>query len=204
MRTPTHEEKLSDISRVVHLLSKQCISLVDYRDAGGKYSRWHMFLGGDTWTGLCGELGISTKTAGRVTDDEYFERLAKFVRREKRLPKVSERAVARLQFRKRRWPTLSKFIEEAIRRGKISDSYSPTPSEPPLPPSSTSAHRPIDRASSSSSVRQVPPPPRFDLRKHPKWRRIDIAGMPYEPQDENAVIALFAILSTMCDFNLEL
>ena len=106
-KTPTHQEKIEDISRVVDKFHCSSLSFSDYRSVGGSYSKWQLFQDGDSWSSLLLEIGITSKTIPQVTDNEYFQRLVHFVEKYKRFLKTSERRKSGLNFSKSRWSTLS-------------------------------------------------------------------------------------------------
>ena len=197
--TPTRAEKLRDIRRIKVLLDAHKLSYPQYRDVGGKYSKGQIYSDGDTWDDLCAECGIQIdRRNDPIPDEVYFKRLKSFIDTEGRLPKSSERKKAGLNFSKSRWNSFDAFLSEAIERGIVPPSLAPQfeensyiesaqdkPSHPLASPISTQSSHPD---------RSIPPPPLRPLRSKPRWKRIDIPGFPYAPQDENAVIALFAIL----------
>jgi hypothetical protein len=198
-RVPTREEKIGDISRIKNFLGVTVLSYPRYRDAGGKFSKWQLYSDGDSWRELCAvcDLEVDRRNAP-IPDDTYFARLTAFIQKKGRLPKTSERKLAGLSFRKSRWATLKNFLSEAAEKGIIPPNLCP-PSPPDLAEGQDkvlSTKEPSETVDNQAigDLRRIPPPPLQSLRTNPKWKKIDIFGLPYAPQDENAVIALFAIL----------
>lgn len=196
---PTREEKLADIRRIRESLGATVLSYPQYRDAGGQFSKWQLYADGDSWANLCAECNLEVdRRNAPISDDTYFARLTAFIQKTGRLPKTSEQKLAGLSFRKARWPTLKTFLAEASDKGiipaglglpslhgtaKDQENVIPMNLQPQV-----AAHETLHGS------RRIPPPPLQSLRANPKWKRIDVFGLPYAPQDENAVIALFAIL----------
>ena len=203
-RLPTHEQKVNDIAAIKNKLGCTKLSFAQYRDAGGRFTKGQIYSNGDTWGELCAEAGTSMDDSkAPVSNDVYFAKLKKFVDEKGRLPKTSERTLAGLNFQKSRWPTLSLFIDEAVSKGVIEASYRKLPvvpeSEPKaslptsLPPSGNNAPTGVP----CQPIRGVPPIPSRSKRR--TWKRIDVPGFPYAPQDEQGVVALFAILCNRGD-----
>lgn len=191
----TDEEIIQDIVRVSAELGIAQLSRSEYLRRG-KFSYYHLYDGGRTWEELCQAAGIDTKRIEHVSDETYFKRLVDAVTSLGRLPKSSERKKLGINFSKRRWPTLSDFIEEATRRGYLTTSESAIEREEN--PSITEMASPEVPAKPTSTednthiVRNVPPIP-LETRRH-KWVRSGIEGFPYAPHDELGVVAIFGIL----------
>lgn len=185
----TTEAVAEDIRSVASKLGRRTLSRSEYLQHG-KYSGYHLYDGGRTWEGLCAAAGIQTKKIEPVSDEVYFERLQRAVASLGRLPKSSERKRFGLNFSKRRWPTFNSFIQTAIERGII-----------PRPANEIAPQRPVaqkDKRPAATAPpaivgsRPIPPIPASTKRR--KWQRTSIEGFPYAPQDEQGVVALFAIL----------
>lgn len=206
-QTPSREEKLADIKRIA--LNLECykhaqpaISYPEYAKAGGKYSKGQIFSNGDTWRELCHEVDLEAKPKNLpVADEVYFSNLKKFYENKGRLPKASERTKAGLGFRKARWRPFQAFVNEAAERGYVPLSCRKSVSGGTPPLEGDKKTEPNSPAPVVPTIhrRLVPPIPKTSLRRSPKWERIDVPGMPYAPQDESAVIALFAICCALGD-----
>ena len=181
---------VSDVQRVANRLRASTLSRSEYLQHG-RFSEYQIYDGGSTWEEYCRAAGVESKRKEEVPDEVYFGRLLHAIEKLGRHPKTSERKRFGLNFRKRRFPTLSAFIQAAVERGIIggpeTEAVSPdTSSEPEAAqiPAVTSEHVP--------SPRLVPPIPIETTRT--KWERIDVPGFPYAPQDESGTVALFGIL----------
>ena len=203
-RAPSREDKIKDIKRVVASIPSrpQRMSHRFYVENGGCYSKYQMYTNGDKWSDLLYEAcGISSDVRNNpVSNEKYFERLRNFVQLWKHLPNTSEQTKAGLNFTKStRWQSLDEFLCDAIHQGVVPSSLAgprlaKQVSKQPHQEISSKNRQVTASCDTSHASRNVAPPPRRPLRRNPKWKRIDIDGMPYAPQDENAVIALFAIL----------
>ena len=199
MREVTTEAIVEDIRAVASRLGCLNLSRTEYVQHG-KYSHYDLYDGGRTWEDLCTAAGIQSKKIEPVPDEVYFKRLQDAVSSLGRLPKTSERKRFGLNFRKSRWPTLNSFIQTAIERGIVPPQAGATL---PQRPSTSTGYKqtPVpekDKVAAetprpmTSGTRSVPPIPARTKRR--KWRRTDIEGFPYVPQDEQGIVALFAIL----------
>lgn len=197
---PTTQAIVEDIRAVARKLGVSSLSRAEYLGRGGRYSEYSLYDGGRTWEGLCTAAGVKTKKNVPVPDAVYFQRLQSAVAALGRLPKSSERKRFGLNFRKRRWPTLNSFIDAAVKAGVIGPPIVPgAPEEVPIPcqdepRASAEPHKqaadtlPLD----VTEGRLVPPIPAQTKRR--KWERTGVEGFPYAPQDEQGVVALFAVL----------
>ncbi|HJU06201.1 MAG TPA: hypothetical protein VJ692_13715 [Nitrospiraceae bacterium] len=182
------ETKLHDISRIVSKLDCVRLRFLEYRQAGGRFSKEQIYSDGDTWGKLCAELNIQVKRKNiPVPNEVYFERLKVFIAQHGRTPKASEKKKAGLNFRKSRWSTLSAFLRDA-REKQITPGYLvPTTKdfaatadsylECLLPQNEDHPNIPV--VVRKSDIRPVPPIPFLTKRRHPSWKRIDIGGFPY-------------------------
>lgn len=195
MAEPTDTDIINDIKRVASRLGLHPgaeFSRQEYRNNGGQFTHYQIYDGGRGWEGLCAAAGFITKQKVPVPDDVYFQKLAAAVQQLGRYPKASERKRFGLNFSKRRFPTLTIFVEKAIELGHVADLRSrvgeseatPTPVAP-SPPLEPVGHAVPD-------YRPTPPIPAQTKRR--KWERTGIKGFPYAPQDELSVVALFGIL----------
>lgn len=178
---------VSDIARVARQLHKSKLSRAEYL-THGKFSEYQLYDGGQTWGDLCDLAGLGSLKVVEVADDEYFDRLREAVKQLGRLPKVSERKHFGLNMSKRRYPTLRAFYESAVEKGVIEKSMLG------LVELKTPKALPRVQLSATHGVRPVPPIPAHTRRR--KWERTGIDGLPYAPQDELGVVALFAVLCT--------
>lgn len=176
---------ISDIARVAKQLHKTKLSRAEYM-THGKYSEYQLYDGGQTWGQLCALAGLGSLKVVEVADDEYFDRLHNAVKQLGRLPKVTERKHFGLNMSKRRYPTLRAFYERAAERGVIEKSLLGS-----VEPKTLGAGPRIQFAP-AQGARSVPPIPAHTRRR--KWERTGVDGLPYAPQDELGVVALFAVL----------
>jgi hypothetical protein len=203
MEEPSDADIVADIKRVAALLSLkpgEMLSRQEYREHGGKFSHYHLYDGGRAWKPLCAAAGFSTKEKVPVSDDIYFEKLAAAVRKLGRYPKTSERKRFGLSFHKSRFPTLTAFIERAIELGHVEDLRPKIPAANETPPKAEAANNGVGNVG-PPEVRPIPPIPAITRRR--KWERTGITGLPYAPQDELIVVALFGILCANGTFNWE-
>lgn len=186
----TEQEIVEDIVRVAKELGVKSLSRSRYLQFA-RFSEYQIYDDGRTWSKLCALAKLSTAANNEpVTDEVYFQRLFDAVKKLGRFPKASERKRYGLNFSKVRYPTLSEFIQTAVRMGKVPDvtgEYSDMPAPQPVSITATPIH--IDR---EDEPRVIPPIPKNSKRS--RWERTDVDGFPYAPQDESGVVALFAIL----------
>jgi hypothetical protein len=174
----------ADIARVAKQLGKTALSRSEYLPVG-KYSEYQIYDGGSTWGELCELAGLSSNQVTEVSDSEYFHRLKAALESLGRLPRVTERKHYGLNMSKRRFPTLGAFYEFAAAQGVIPHDL--------VPPRDVKPQLPVARPTLAphSEKRQVPPIPAHTRRT--KWERTGVEGLPYAPQDELGVVALFAV-----------
>lgn len=122
----------------------------------------------------------------------YFERLRRAIETLGRLPKTQERKRFRLNFSKRRWPTLGALIKDAVSKGIISARSSEKDGLVDEQPRCMSKTLPKEHRDSFQDSRPIPPIPERTKRK--RWERTGVAAFPYAPHDESGVVALFSIL----------
>lgn len=188
---------VADIKRVASKLGCHELSRSEYVQHG-HFSAYQIYDGGQTGEELCNAAGVKTKKKDSVSDEAYFARLQQAVESLGRYPKTSERKQFRLNFSKRRYPTLRAFIEKAVSLGIIQPQTEPTAevSEVEVSIAVPFISEPTNRtASLPAQIKQgqpVPPIPR--QTKRVKWERTGLEGFPYAPQDEDGVVALLAIL----------
>jgi len=196
MNNDITDAMVADIKRVARRLGANSLSRSEYFQHG-KYSQYQLYDGGNDWTTLCKRAGVTPKTKQPVSDENYFLNLAKTVKALGRYPRASERKKFGLNFSKRRFPTLTAFIEKAIELGHVPDlrkpRRKPDPSESYSSPEAVQPIRPLLQ-SQDDQARPVPPIP-LDSRRS-RWKRTGLDGFPYAPQEEQGVLALFSIL---CD-----
>jgi hypothetical protein len=193
MHEVSDDEIAADIRRTAKRLGVIQLSRSQYLQHG-KFSQHQIYDGGRNWDSLCVAAGINSLKVKAVGDDIYFERLKLAVNELNRFPTVNERKKFGLNFSKRRYPTLTAFIERAIELRVIA-APPQRKTKPPvtpglLPPKGLVAIG--DSVPLSSAQRPVPPIPTHTRRT--KWERTGIDGFPYAPQDELGVVALFGIL----------
>ena len=195
---------VADIKRVASELGRLELSRSQYLQHG-RFSHYQIYEGGRSWKELCAAAGIRTRSSRTeyVPDEVYFTRLKQAVESLGRYPKSSERKKFGLNINKRRYPTLGAFIDRAVQLGVIDPQMEPTSKAPEVaeqPPAAVATERthesPVLRPPQAGS-RPAPPIPAHTKRTHPKWKRIGIKGFPYAPQDEQGVVALFAILCSL-------
>lgn len=193
-----NDEILEDVKSIAILLNKS---------PGDKYSRdeylqhpkhvfsyYQIYDNGMTWNTYVEAAGYVSKAKEEKEDDYYFNNLKKAYEKLGRLPLTTERKMYGLNFSKRRWSTLSNFIEDAIAKGVLP--YIEMPKDvieeyiKELPEKIENIEK-----SSDKTIRPIPPIP--ENAKRSKWERTKIEGFPYAPQDESGVVALFAILCAM-------
>jgi hypothetical protein len=187
---------VADIRRVATDLETNELSRSDYIQRG-KFTYYQLYDDGNSWSALCKLAGIRSRTRQAVTDETYFHRLAEAVKTLGRYPLASERKKFGLNVSKRRYANLSVFIEKAIELGHI----------PNLRESKKTVEAAAESTSKTSQIfelirsalretgptqRHVPPIPLKTRRT--KWGRTGLPGFPYAPQEEQGVLALFAIL----------
>lgn len=190
-------EVIADIKHVAELIGLRVGDEFSRRQYLGhpshKFSSYHVYDGGNSWKAYCNAAGYETKELDRVPDDVYFERLAKSVDElgGSRYPLASERKRFGLNFTKRRFRTLPLFIERAIELGFVRD-LRPKAKREAKPAEAVEASVPSSSIVIETEVRPTPPIPAKTKRR--KWERTNVKGLPYAPQDELSVVALFAIL----------
>jgi hypothetical protein len=185
------QKLLEDVKRVAHLLNVRDLSRSEYL-AHGNFNAYQLYDIAGSWTDLCAEVGLSTKAKSSISDEEYFDRLAKAVKELGRYPTAMERKRFGLNMSKRRYPTLKFFIKEAIRQEYVPDLYQSTEQKAKNENDETIKSLIVSSIDNLSSERIIPPIPSNTIRK--KWERIDIPGFPYAPQEEQGVLAIFSIL----------
>ncbi|MEA2078226.1 MAG: hypothetical protein U9O95_09450 [Candidatus Marinimicrobia bacterium] len=183
------EKIIGDIKSVAKKLNVNKLSRSEYL-THGKYSSYQLYDDGNSWTDLCKQAGLKTKEKEIVTDKKYFERLRNAYNKLGRYPKVSERKKYGLNMSKRRYATLTEFIKEAVKQGYVPNHFEDEKSQKQIEDENTV----ISLISSTviNKSRDVPPIPFNTSRK--KWERINFIGFPYAPQEEQGVLAIFAIL----------
>lgn len=191
-RSPTLEEKRNDVERIKTRLGSTRLLLREYLDAGGEFSRSQLYSDGHTLE----TVGLAPDEANApVADEVYLDRLKRFIEREGRLPKSSEKRRAGLNFGSGRWASLGVFLEHAAKEGVFPRALL-TRRGPILPAFPVlSGQSPMAMGTEptvAAHERELPPIPKKSKWK--KWSRIDEPGFPYEPHDELGVVALFAIL----------
>ncbi len=184
---------IEDIKRVADCLGARSLARSEYL-AHGNYSAYQVYDDGMTWTELCERAGLGAKTKQPVSDATYFANLAEAVKTLGRYPRVNERKKFSLNFSKRRYPTLTEFIDKAIELGHVPDLR-----QAKLPPRGERGHTPetvgIIRSALHNQGEQSRPVPPIPLNtKRSRWERTGIFGFPYAPQEEQGVLALFSIL----------
>jgi len=192
----TEQAIIEDIKRVAQHLGTKCLGRSEYLQHG-KFTAYQIYDGGKNWNTLCKKAIIQTKTKKEVTDEIYFQRLSEAVKTLGRYPRASERKKFGLNVSKKRYPTLTDFIQKAVELGCVQNLFEKKGAKPHgsltgAPPSEivdlikTALHR------DERLERSVPPIPLNTKRT--KWERTGLAGFPYAPQEEQGVLALFAIL----------
>lgn len=189
------KEVIEDIQRVAKQLGTSELSRSDYL-GHGKYSMYQIYDGGTTWDGYCKLAGLKTKSKDQVSNEEYFQRLVEAVKQLGRYPRTSERKKFGLNMSKSRYPTLPDFIKKAAELGYVEDLFDPKQilGKPKMVPHNLEdkvelKHFPVD---SQGASRPIPPIPAGTKRRN--WQRADLDGFPYAPQEEQGVLAIFAIL----------
>jgi len=195
MEASTTQAIVDDIKRVANSLGKVTLSRSEYYQQG-KYNHYQIYDGERNWTSLCEMAGIKPETKQPVSDETYFQRLVKATETLGRYPKTSERKKYHLNMSKRRYPTLTSFIEKAIELGYVEDLREDKHSSS----KSLSVESPpeivkfIKNALYKSAQQERPISPIPLHTKRTKWERTGLAGFPYAPQEEQGVLALFTIL----------
>ena len=118
MIEPLEEQIIQDIRQVAGQLGVESLSCGQYVQSG-RFTYYQVWDEGRTWTELCRAAGVKTKEKEPVPDEVYFHNLSRAVQELGRYPKVSERKKYQLNFKKRRWPTLTAFITKAIELGFV-------------------------------------------------------------------------------------
>jgi len=187
---------IDDIKRVAHRLGKETLSRSEYYQKG-KFTHYQIYDGGQNWTTLCELAGIKPETKQPVPDEIYFKRLANATEALGRYPRASERKKFGLNMSKRRYPTLTDFINKAIELGYVEDfrednrhGASASEGKNALPEIVELIKNTLHNR--RQEERPVPPIPRNTKRS--KWERTGLSGFPYAPQEEQGVLALFTIL----------
>lgn len=196
MKSDITKAIVEDIKRVANLLGKSTLSRSEYYQQG-KFSHYQIYDGGQSWTILCELAGIKPETKKPVSDEIYFQRLASATKSLGRYPRASERKKFGLNMSKRRYPTLPDFINKAIELGYVQNlrevkhqgtSSSEGADSPP------EIVKLIKKALHKRNQQERPVPPIPLNTKRSKWERTGLFGFPYAPQEEQGVLALFAIL----------
>jgi hypothetical protein len=196
MGSLTTQAIVEDIKRVAHLLGKETLSRSEYYQHG-KFTHYQIYDGGRNWTTLCELAGIKPETKQQVSDEIYFQRLAKAIAALGRYPIVSERKKFGLNMSKRRYPTLTDFINKAIELGYVENLRK---GQPQRISASAGIDSPpeivklIKNALHKRRQQERPVPPIPLNTKRSKWERTGLSGFPYAPQEEQGVLALFTIL----------
>jgi len=176
---------IDDVKSVADKLSTDILSRSEYFQHG-QFSSYQIYDGGRTWEDICIAAGLKTKKIEPVSDEEYFSRLKKAYEKLGRYPKVYERKKYKLNFSKRRYPTLCAFIRKAVSLGYVPNNFDDekesSSAQPPL----------LISEPLSTGKRSIPAIPRETKRA--KWKNIGIPGFPYAPHDELGVVGLFSIL----------
>jgi len=192
----TTQAIVEDIKRVARRLGKASLSRREYYEHG-KFSHYQIYDGGRNWTTLCELAGIKSETRQRVSDETYFERLAKATEALGRYPKGSERKKFGLNMQKRRYPTLTAFIEKAIELGYVENLRERKPqrmAESDAAESAPDIVELIRNALDKRAQHERPVPPIPLTTRRTKWERTGLPAFPYAPQEEQGVLALFTIL----------
>lgn len=178
MESDTTQVIVEDIKRVAHLLGKATLSRSEYYQQG-KFTHYQIYDGGRNWTILCELAGIKPETKQPVSDETYFQRLAKETGGLGRYPRASERRKFGLNISKRRYPTLTAFIEKAIELGYVenfSEGKLQRTSESEAAVSPPEIVRLIKNALHKSGQQERPIPPIPLNTKRTKWERTGIEG----------------------------
>ena len=194
MTDPTEANIIVDMKRVAHSLGirpGQRLGLSQYLEHGAQFTRHQLYDGGKMWGALCAKAGFTTKEKPPVSDDAYFDKLARAVQELDRYPKASERKKYGLNFSKRRYPNLTAFIAAAVKLGRVPD-LRKTKAPEGLDRPAVFEGQQVHPAAETQGARPVPPIPAKTRRR--KWERTNVDGFPYAPQDESGVVALFAVL----------
>lgn len=189
------KEDIEDIQKVAKQQGKSKLGRSDYLGRG-KYSIYNLYDGGTNWDGYCKLAGLETKAKDQISDKEYFQRLKVAVEQLGRYPRNSERKKFGLNMTKSRYPTLRDFIKRAVELGHVENLFDSTQIvETAKAEKANSRIKPELNYRSGDfqrSARSVPPIP--IVTKRSKWQRVDVDGFPYAPQEEQGVLAIFAIL----------
>lgn len=189
-------EILDDIKKVagrLGLKSGEVFSQRNYLANGGHFSAYQISDGGNTWSDYCKKDGFRPDIKDRVSDEEYWERYQQAITRLGRFPKQSEHKMFGLNVPNNRRAILSEFRGRAISLGLISSPRfgNEECDEVNRYDESNEAKEKVQEVV-DKPFRPIPPIPERTKRK--KWERTGVEGYPYAPQDEDGVIALFAIL----------
>lgn len=181
-------EIVSDVQRIAEHLGTSILSRSEYVPHG-QFSLYQIYDGGATLEDYCRAAGVDTKKKEEVPDEVYFGRLVRAIKELGRQPKTSERKKFGLNFSKRRFPTLSAFIQAGIERGIIEGSRANTeisqPERQPRPSHLAAAAEPR-----VPSDRQIPPiPPTLPesngrgsmYRVSPMPRKMSLAPLHFSP-----------------------
>lgn len=194
MNKETLQAIVDDIKRVADRLGCQSLARSEYL-THGEFSAYQIYDDGMTWTALCERAGLGTKTKQPISDEAYFANLSKAVEALGRYPRASERKKFGLNFSKRRYATLTEFIDKAIELGLVPDlrkaKLQPRAAELGHTPEIVELIRSALQ-DQREQARPVPPIPLNTTRS--KWERTGLTGFPYAPQEEQGVLALFSIL----------
>jgi len=189
------QEVVEDIQRVAKQLGKSELSRSEYL-GHGKYSCYSIYDGGANWDGYCRLAGLKTKDIEQVSDEVYFQRIVKAVKTLGRYPKSSERKKFGLNMAKNRYPTLTDFIKKAVELGHVENLFDSKQilETPKLNAMDSKDKFALNQHSllPQKTSRPVPPIPSGAKRRN--WQRVDLEGFPYAPQEEQGVLAIFAIL----------
>lgn len=189
---------IDDIKLVAKQLGTNCLSRSEYIQLG-KFTMYQIYDDGKSWNSLCEKAGIQTKTKKEVTDEDYFCRLTQAVKILGRYPRASERKKFGLNMSKSRYPTLPDFIWKAVELGVVEDLFKKKGIK--LVGGQAGKHSSeiadlIKIALHKNDLQDRPIPPIPLKTKRTKWGRTGLVGFPYAPQEEQGVLALFAILCT--------
>jgi len=162
-----------------------------------QFTKDDIYDGGNGWKAYCPAAGFTTKEIGQVSDDDYYQRLQEAMRQifdeegKERYPKSYEKKRFGLNFPKKRWGTLEKFIKQAVALGQIKD-LRPKPVKLARTEVSVTIPTVLPSPPIAEEARPIPAIPSKTRRQ--KWQRTNVKGLPYAPHDELSVVALFGIL----------
>lgn len=196
MASDIQQAIVADIRRVAGELGTSELSRSEYLQRG-EFTQYQLYDDGRTWGSLCASAGIRSKTRLAVSDETYFRNLASAVEVLGRYPLATERKRFGLNVNKRRYANLTALIDTAIELGYVPDlraRTAPAESGSNVGSASDTLAGLIKTAlhNQGRTPRSTPPIPLNTRRR--RWERTGLAGFPYAPQEEQGVLALFAIL----------